>query len=97
MVIIGGVNCIFDLFIFISLFIVRMVLLIGKCYIFFENVDGYVCGEGCGIVILKIFRDVMNRNFNLIFFFYVLSKFLVNNIMVYVENVKYVECYVIFF
>lgn len=71
MVIIGGVNCIFDLVSFIMLFLVRMVLLIGKCYMFFENVDGYVCGEGCGIVILKIFKDVIIENLNFIFFLYI--------------------------
>lgn len=95
MAITGGVNCILDPSIFISLSTARMASPTGKCHTFSENADGYVRGEGCGIVILKTLRDVMNRNFNLIFLFYVSSKPLANNIMVYVENVKYVERYVI--
>lgn len=90
MAITGGVNCILDPSIFISLSTARMASPTGKCHTFSENADGYVRGEGCGIVILKTLRDVMNRNFNLIFLFYVSSKPLAN-IMVYVENVKYVN------
>lgn len=34
MVIVGGVSFIFDLDVFVNLLLVRMVLFIGKCYIF---------------------------------------------------------------
>lgn len=63
MVIVGGVSFIFDLDVFVNLLLVRMVLFIGKCYIFLQNVDGYVCGEGCGIVIMKWFIDVISFYF----------------------------------
>lgn len=95
MAITGGVNCIFDPSIFISLSTARMASPTGKCHTFSENADGYVRGEGCGIVILKTLRDVMNRIFHFIFLFYNSSK--PNNSMFYVENVNYEECYAIHF
>ncbi|XP_052697287.1 phenolphthiocerol/phthiocerol polyketide synthase subunit C-like [Crassostrea angulata] len=59
MAITGGVNCILDPSIFISLSTARMASPTGKCHTFSENADGYVRGEGCGIVILKTLRDAL--------------------------------------
>lgn len=59
MAITGGVNCILDPAIFISLSTARMASPTGKCHTFSENADGYARGEGCGIVILKTLKDAL--------------------------------------
>lgn len=59
MAITGGVNCILDPAIFISLSTARMASPTGKCHSFSENADGYARGEGCGIVILKTLKDAL--------------------------------------
>lgn len=61
MAVAGGVNFILDPETFVHLSSARMASPTGKCHTFSENADGYVRGEGCGIVILKRLEDV-NRS-----------------------------------
>ena len=53
MAICGGVSFVLNPEVFISLCKARMASPTGKCQAFSKHADGYVRGEGCGIVILK--------------------------------------------
>lgn len=59
MVLVVGVNLIFEFIMFMIFVCVGMLFFDGCCKIFDGGVNGYVCGEGCGIVVLKCFFDVM--------------------------------------
>lgn len=54
-VFVGGVNLFLYLVKYISYGSVGMYLSDGYCYIFGKGGDGYVFGEGVGIVLLKFF------------------------------------------
>ncbi|CDZ76614.1 Polyketide synthase PksN [Legionella massiliensis] len=55
----GGVNAILSPELFISFSQAGMLAPDGKCKTFDANADGYVRGEGCGVVILKRLSDAL--------------------------------------
>ena len=54
----GGVNCLLDPNLFVTLSKARMLSPTGQCQAFSADADGYARGEGCGIVILKRLKEV---------------------------------------
>ncbi|XP_056012209.1 polyketide synthase Pks13-like isoform X2 [Ostrea edulis] len=58
----GGVNVLMSHMMPIVLSKARMASPTGKCHTFSKNADGYVRGEGCGVVILKRLGDAMRDN-----------------------------------
>ncbi|XP_062610165.1 putative inactive phenolphthiocerol synthesis polyketide synthase type I Pks15 [Saccostrea cucullata] len=62
MAICGGVNVLLSPATSIGLSKARMASRAGKCHTFSQNADGYVRGEGCGIVILKRLGDAIRDN-----------------------------------
>ncbi|XP_062588652.1 mycolipanoate synthase-like [Saccostrea cucullata] len=62
MAICGGVNVLLSPSTSIGLSKARMASKTGKCHTFSQNADGYVRGEGCGIVILKRLGDAIRDN-----------------------------------
>ena len=59
LVIVGGVNVILTPAFLINLTRARMVAPDGRCKTFDAAADGYVRGEGCGVVIVKRLRDAI--------------------------------------
>lgn len=59
MVLVGGVNFIFELCGVIVFFVGGVMLVDGKCKLFDVGSDGFVCVEGCGVILLKCLSDVM--------------------------------------
>lgn len=57
--IVGGVNLIFWLVGIIRCCCLKVVVLDGCCKIFDVFADGYGEGEGCGMIVLKCFFDVI--------------------------------------
>ncbi|XP_061180173.1 uncharacterized protein LOC133188686 [Saccostrea echinata] len=62
MAICGGANVLLSPSTSVALSKARMASRTGKCHTFSQNADGYVRGEGCGIVILKRLRDAIAEN-----------------------------------
>ncbi|XP_056009292.1 uncharacterized protein LOC130051405 [Ostrea edulis] len=58
----GGVNVLLSHMMSIVLSKARMASPTGKCHTFSKNADGYVRGEGCGVVILKRLGDAIRDN-----------------------------------
>ena len=58
MAICGGVNSILYPDILIPLSKARMVSPIGQCQAFSDTADGYIRGEGGGVIVLKTLKDV---------------------------------------
>ena len=73
MAISGGVNFILDPETFVHLSSARMASPTGKCHTFSEKADGYVRGEGCGIVILKRLSDVNTFIYDIMLFSMILT------------------------
>lgn len=66
MAIAGGVNVIYNPATSIAFCKARMLSPVGKCKTFDAGADGYVRGEGCGIVILKRLSDALRDNDNVV-------------------------------
>jgi len=64
--IVGGVNALISPDGFINLSKANMLALDGRCKVFSENADGYVRGEGVGVVILKRLSDAQKNNDNIL-------------------------------
>ena len=60
MAICGGVNSLLTPINYIVLNKARMISTTGKSHTFSADADGYVRGEGCGMVILKSLKKVHN-------------------------------------
>ena len=56
---VGGVNAILVPSIFVNLCKMRMVSMSGRCQTFDAGADGFVLGEGCGVVVLKRLSDAI--------------------------------------
>lgn len=63
--VVGGVNLILDAMSYKALDSAGMLSKSGKCSTFDEKADGYVRGEGCGVVILKRLEDAIKENDNI--------------------------------
>jgi acyl transferase domain-containing protein len=66
MAICGGVNSLLTPVNYIILNKARMISPTGKSHAFSADADGYVRGEGCGMVILKSFKKVHNYSINIL-------------------------------
>jgi len=55
--IVGGVNALLSPYTYITLSNAKMLTTDGHCKVFSEQADGYVRGEGCGVVVLKRLSD----------------------------------------
>ncbi len=66
MAIVGGVNLILSPELTISFSQARMMAADGRCKTFAADADGYVRGEGCGVVILKRLSDALRDNDNIL-------------------------------
>ena len=64
--IVGGVNALLSLDAFINLNKAGMLAPDGHCKVFAENADGYVRGEGCGVVILKLLKQAQADGDNIL-------------------------------
>ena len=53
----GGVNCILSPIGYLGLQAMNAISPTGRCHSFDDSADGYVRGEGCGIVVLKRYED----------------------------------------
>ena len=62
MAIVGGVNILLSPDGFINLSKANMLALDGHCKVFSDNADGYVRGEGCGVLVLKKLSDAHKDN-----------------------------------
>ena len=71
MAIFGCVNCIITPLNSIPLSKAEMISPTGKSHAFSKNADGYVRGEGCGIVILKKYNKV---NVMIYYYFFIEHK-----------------------
>lgn len=63
MAVCGGVNSILSPLNFIPLSKAKMISPTGKSHAFSKDADGYVRGEGCGVVILKKLAKVITMFF----------------------------------
>ena len=59
MAVAGAVNCILSPEVSLVLATAKMLSPVGQCKTFDASADGYVRGEGCGVVILKRLRDAL--------------------------------------
>lgn len=59
MFIVGGVNIMFNLDMFLVMFLMILIFKDGRFYVFDSCVNGYGCGEGLVIIIFKRFDDVL--------------------------------------
>ena len=66
MAVAGGVNVIIAPEITISFCKTRMLSPTGRCKTFDAGADGYVRGEGCGMIVLKRFSDAVRDNNNIL-------------------------------
>jgi acyl transferase domain-containing protein len=66
MAVAGGVNVIIAPEITISFCKTRMLSLTGRCKTFDAGADGYVRGEGCGVIVLKRFSDAVRDKDNIL-------------------------------
>ena len=64
--IVGGVNLILSPELTIALSHARMMSPEGRCKTFDASADGYVRGEGCGVVVLKRLSDAVRDNDNIL-------------------------------
>src|SRR5260370_2072048 len=62
----GGVNVIIGPEISISFCKTRMLSPTGRCKTFDAGADGYVRGEGCGVIVLKRFSDAVRDKDNIL-------------------------------
>ncbi|WP_292877327.1 non-ribosomal peptide synthetase/type I polyketide synthase [Nostoc sp. NMS1] len=62
----GGVNLILTPQLTITFSQTRMMAADGRCKVFDSSADGYVRGEGCGIVVLKRFSDAIKDGDNIL-------------------------------
>jgi acyl transferase domain-containing protein/acyl carrier protein len=62
MAIVGGVNLILSPMLNINFSQAHMLAADGHCKTFDKNADGYVRGEGCGIIIVKRLQDALQNN-----------------------------------
>ncbi|XXT21833.1 amino acid adenylation domain-containing protein [Sorangium sp. So ce429] len=62
MAIAGGVNALLSPEVFVVLSKARMMAADGRCKTFDRAADGYVRGEGCGVVVLKRLSDALANN-----------------------------------
>ncbi|CAH1793328.1 unnamed protein product [Owenia fusiformis] len=62
MAVCGGTNVLLSPYMFINLSSARMSSEKGQCHAFSEDADGYIRGEGCGIVILKSVEQALRDN-----------------------------------
>ncbi len=62
----GGVNLILDPLLTITFSHARMMAADGRCKTFDASADGYVRGEGCGVVILKRLSDALRDGDNIL-------------------------------
>ncbi|CAH1781999.1 unnamed protein product, partial [Owenia fusiformis] len=62
MAVCGGTNVILTPYMFVNLSKARMASEKGQCHAFSEDADGYIRGEGCGIVILKSVEQALRDN-----------------------------------
>ncbi|XP_067676784.1 mycolipanoate synthase-like isoform X2 [Haliotis asinina] len=65
MAICGGVNLLIHPAYFIKLSKAQMLSPTGRCRAFSANADGYTRGEGCGIVIVKLFSQALHDGDNI--------------------------------
>ncbi|CAH1799202.1 unnamed protein product [Owenia fusiformis] len=62
MAVCGGTNVILNPYMFVNLAKARMSSEKGQCHAFSEEADGYIRGEGCGIVLLKSVEQALRDN-----------------------------------
>lgn len=61
MALVGGVNLILDPDLYINFSKARMMSESGRCHAFDQRADGYVRGEGCGMVVLRNLSEAKKR------------------------------------
>ncbi|MCP5052330.1 MAG: amino acid adenylation domain-containing protein [bacterium] len=66
MALVGGVNLMLTPYAFIALSKLNSLSKTGRCKPFDDNADGYIRGEGCGVILLKRLADAQKENDNIL-------------------------------